>query len=409
MQRMLAAVAATFGCVLGVGLAPALASPPGALDEPPGSELVLVVDDDLVQCPDAQFQSIQAAVAAAQPGARIVVCPGVYDESVTVPPTLPGLAIVADEGAQATGCREPGAPDPEHEAIVQPPAIAQWGVGLLADDTQLTGLRVRETNNGPGVYTSALTSGYLISENVVEDNVFGVYLNASGATASRVVDNCIRLNNRPGSASGNGVYTDQGLRDAVVADNGFHRNRSAAVVLVAVPSVSQTADVVVRDNTSHMDGSAVVLFDTEDVRVLDNEARQNAGSAIFLGTNNRGTRIAANDLAAGSASAIVFRTFGAPNLDVTVLDNEVRQFARSGIVSVENSLTGSRLDGNASLDNGRDGIALGSGSVGNSLEGNTALDNGTLDCRDDNAPGANAWIENTGRTASPDDICEDDD
>jgi parallel beta-helix repeat protein len=42
------------------------------------------VDDDKAQCPDAQFTSIQAAVAAAPAGAKILVCAGTYHERVAV-------------------------------------------------------------------------------------------------------------------------------------------------------------------------------------------------------------------------------------------------------------------------------------------------------------------------------------
>src|SRR3954469_14117178 len=45
----------------------------------------VMVDDDKVQCPKADFTSIQAAVTAAKPGDQIKVCPGTYHESVTVP------------------------------------------------------------------------------------------------------------------------------------------------------------------------------------------------------------------------------------------------------------------------------------------------------------------------------------
>jgi len=43
----------------------------------------LVVDNDFADCPQADFNSIQAAVLAAQPGDQILVCPGVYTESAT--------------------------------------------------------------------------------------------------------------------------------------------------------------------------------------------------------------------------------------------------------------------------------------------------------------------------------------
>src|SRR6266480_399433 len=45
----------------------------------------LLVDDDRVQCPTAQYTSIQLAVTAAQPGDHIDVCPGTYNEQVTIP------------------------------------------------------------------------------------------------------------------------------------------------------------------------------------------------------------------------------------------------------------------------------------------------------------------------------------
>jgi hypothetical protein len=44
----------------------------------------LLVDNDKVQCPNAQFTSIQAAVNAAPAGAVINVCPGTYPETVRI-------------------------------------------------------------------------------------------------------------------------------------------------------------------------------------------------------------------------------------------------------------------------------------------------------------------------------------
>src|SRR5439155_4171151 len=78
---------------------------------------VFMVDDDRVQCPNAQFTSINAAIAAARPGDTIEVCPGQYNESVQVNKTL---KIVAHPGeADANPTRTP---NPTRDAIVQPPA-----------------------------------------------------------------------------------------------------------------------------------------------------------------------------------------------------------------------------------------------------------------------------------------------
>jgi hypothetical protein len=49
-----------------------------------GSGPTVVVDNDLADCPNAEFTSIQAAVTAADPGTTILVCAGVYNEQVMI-------------------------------------------------------------------------------------------------------------------------------------------------------------------------------------------------------------------------------------------------------------------------------------------------------------------------------------
>jgi nitrous oxidase accessory protein NosD len=60
------------------------------------SKSTILVDDDKVQCPNAAFTSIQAAVNAANPGDHIRVCPGTYAEQVVVDKSL---HIRGDNGA----------------------------------------------------------------------------------------------------------------------------------------------------------------------------------------------------------------------------------------------------------------------------------------------------------------------
>ena len=64
---------------------------PQASASPTGN--MLIVDDDHMDCPNAQFTSIQAAVDAAPPGAMIKVCAGTYVEQVTIPAGKDGLTL----------------------------------------------------------------------------------------------------------------------------------------------------------------------------------------------------------------------------------------------------------------------------------------------------------------------------
>jgi hypothetical protein len=84
----------------------------------------LVVDDDRAQCSNADFASIQEAVVAADPGAQIQICPGLYAESVAV---AKPLRLHADPDAvTAVDCFQPTLSELPREqlAIVDPVGCA---------------------------------------------------------------------------------------------------------------------------------------------------------------------------------------------------------------------------------------------------------------------------------------------
>src|SRR6201984_3555495 len=57
----------------------------------------IIVDDDRMQCRDAQYASIQAAVLAANPGTEIVVCAGTYTEQVRIPVGKDNLTLRSEK------------------------------------------------------------------------------------------------------------------------------------------------------------------------------------------------------------------------------------------------------------------------------------------------------------------------
>jgi hypothetical protein len=161
-----------FAVVAAVGLC---LGPAGAIGVRGGD--VLVVNDDLdgdgCHGRTAEYNTIQSAIRAANPGDTIWVCPGRYEETVTV--TKEHLTI---KGANAG--RDATRPDRHRESIVtsnDPTGTVQ----LLEDDITWDGFEIRDNTAGPGMYTSPQHSGYFVADTIFRDNGMGLHLGADGA------------------------------------------------------------------------------------------------------------------------------------------------------------------------------------------------------------------------------------
>jgi nitrous oxidase accessory protein NosD len=101
----------------------------------------LVVDDDKVECPNAEFTHIQDAIEAASPGDEIHICKGIYIEQITI---RKPLDIDADNGAILM----PSAMQANTTSLFDAAPIA---TALLVTDTSgvsISGLTVDGANNG---------------------------------------------------------------------------------------------------------------------------------------------------------------------------------------------------------------------------------------------------------------------
>jgi parallel beta-helix repeat protein len=380
-----------------------------------------VVDAPPVDCPQATFTSIQAAVTFAPPGSTILVCPGLYNEFVNV--TKPLTLWAPRQQGTSTQCAE--TTDPTREAVVQSDSI--FGVFSLASaGITLQGFTIQENDNGPGVYATPAFSG-LLRHNTFQRNVFGLYLNGATTDEKLVRQNCFRFNIKPGAANGNGIYSDQGLVNANVEENFFTGHFNGSMVFAL-----DQADIVIRHNDV-IDDNAIVLIDTQDAVVEYNHIVDTDSSGIFLGGGVT-ARIAYNLIVrptTGISAAIAF--VAAPNVleiiknhvkDPTLFDgirldntdnstvsgNKIERAERDGIL-LRNGSTDNTVANNLSRDNGRDGTRLDSSSVDNTIEQNKMLGNGEHDCHDDSVgpnPGgtANFWIRNIGKTENRPGLCK---
>lgn len=152
------------------------------------AEPELVVDDDGVECPGAGFTTIQAAVTAAAPGAKIRVCAGTYDEQVTI---AKRLKVKGENGA-----------------VVMPSPMAVNTTSLATSNAIAAAILVMNTTD---VTIEGLTVDGGVSGITCGPNMIGIfYRNASGKIKDVAVRNMKSLPGGEGCQSGLGIFAQSG-------------------------------------------------------------------------------------------------------------------------------------------------------------------------------------------------------
>jgi Right handed beta helix region len=401
------------------------AVPAGAVGSHDGHGHVLVVDKDARHrrtCYGKHrrvFSTIQSAVTAADPGDTIKVCPGRYEERVTV--DEPDIIIKgANAGRDAT--RHGRGP----ESIVAGVAgtMGRGLVQLLADDITWDGFTILGApgvqNNPPGMYTSPAHSGYLVRDTIFQDNGNGIHLGASGEHPTLVCRNRFVANNEfEGPTGAYGIYSNEGAQRVLITANRFERHNAAAIFLGDEGPHPRQQDVVIEHNKSVDDLSFATMFNSRRVRVTSNWIRARVNeppftdeptSAIFVGARNVDIVVQKNKITSASGNGIDLSNTGGngdpgtPPTNVIVRKNKVANTELAGI-AVSATGSGYQVLANRSRDNTSFGIHFALGTTGGTVTGNTALDNGEFDCRDESTPLGNTWTDNLGRTADPRAIC----
>ena len=375
---------------------------------------LLVVDDDgmasTTDCgaSDMAFSTIQAAVTAATPGGTVKVCPGTYTESVTVDKTLKLVGPHAGQSAKDCAARTDDA------TVTSSDLAGTFRLG--AADILLSGFEVSGNGSGPGIYTSPNFSGYKVRHNIIADNTFGVYYHASGELASQLGKNCISDNNRSGSASGDGVYSDQGLRNAGIFDNGFEENDSAAVVLIG--EGAGISSIRATKNSSFNDASFLVSISVRELRITANVVRDDRsgepGSAVYIGFASRDVLIQDNYVRSGHSRGIYL---DGESDAIVVQDNLIKRTGE-GILNNSTAEGAALIRSNTVRNVDGDGIHMTAVTSRNFLTANRATGSGLVDCRDETTGSerqgvANKWVgsgpgRNIGQVSSPTNLCRPD-
>ena len=359
--------------------------------------------------------NITSAVNAALSGDIIVVGPGQYNESVTIPSTKDSLSLF---GAQAGRDAREDRHDLTKESIVDAGGTAN-AFTIDAPYVVIDGFTIRDGE--AGIYMNGgsfgSVSGLQVMNNIIKGNAMGVEL---FDTAGVVVEhNRIEDNNLSAftGTTGYGVFGVSNFGTSI-NDNAFCGNKATAIGVVFTWS-----DVITR-NTSDNDGSFAVFLYT-DSNLIDeflgasvfshNSGRNfgakgslpvdldtgpvNADAAVDIGPGNQLLEISDNDLEEGKgsiANGIAFTpVFGssADSEGVVIKNNSIKGFTGSGIVAEADTTVSPPLGmarycsivGNDVDANGVYGINVEYAKPYNSnisFFDNEAEGNNTLDCRD---------------------------
>jgi Right handed beta helix region len=164
----------------------------------------LIVSNNPIPCPGAQFTHIQDAINAASAGDEIVVCDGIYAEQLSINKSLD---IEADSGA-----------------FLVPASIQQNATSLATGDAIAAAVLV---SGAPNVTISGLTVDG-INNGITEcaPRLIGVYFqNSSGSLKHAAVRNFMLAASLNGCQSGTGVFVESGggqTSDVEIADCSIH-------------------------------------------------------------------------------------------------------------------------------------------------------------------------------------------
>ena len=360
----------------------------------------LVVDNDFADCRQADFSSIQAAVAAAEPGDKILVCPGVYLETVEV--TKPDLRIEAQAA--------PG------EVVLQGTPSQPFGFRLL---------------NTTGVLVQGFTVQGFSDANIRIEGGSGNTLRKNITTAA-VVGSGIRVINSSANvvehntsfANQNGITVTSTVKEPATSDNIIRHNetysngQAGLQILIVPPAVGTLSGNVLFRNDSHDNPIGIRNVQSAHGSVIENNRVFANLRGIIVG-NSTGVTVRNNRSERNTEFGIRLQNSAANNL---VEKNEVFQNAQDGIrlesaappipPGIPGPVVANIVQLNHIRRNGRDGIRVFDQlAAKNTIERNVIRESGEHDAHDDSkGPGtagtANFWINNKCETDLPDGLCE---
>jgi parallel beta-helix repeat protein len=385
----------------------------------PASARTLLVDDDVAQCPEAEYNTIQQAVAAAQAGDKIFVCPGLYTGTVLVTESNlqieahggPGEVVLQGTGAagelgfrllNTTGVvlqgftvqgfgraqiRVEGGSENTVRKNVTSAAVLNDGIQVTGSSSNVASANLIEHNTSyanreDGIYVGVITDilpfhpafDNLIRHNETFDNRHGVNLNRTGS-GNVIFGNRSHDNSQRGISNGNLSHGNE------IKFNHVFANGLNGILVV------DSSEVTVTNNRAEGNGSNGIAV----TATVNNVAAENVVTQNLSGEN-----AASGVLLNGATRSVVEKNLLVRNLD------GVRMF---------NNAAANGIQSNVVWRSGRDGIRAEGATRENAIEQNVIGESAEHDAHDDSlgtgtGGTANFWVNNHCETESQLGLCD---
>lgn len=308
----------------------------------------LIVGNNIVTCPNAQYFSIQSAVNAAHSGDTITVCAGTYHELVTVNKQLTLLG--AQAGVDARSATRTGLPATESVVDGNSGTTSFY---VTANDVTINGFTVQgatiDNVFGAGIVLGGGTSGAHVVYNIIQNNIAGLFLsNAAGGNQCVIQYNLFRNNTQPGSAGGHGIYSDEfsagGTVSNVLIDSNRFTGNTWGIGISNSGTQGPYSSLSIQNNTFDANSRGMYFFDTANSSITSNTITNSAAPVRygigFFGGDSSFT-IHCNIIQNNPGEGILVEDdIGSPNSNITVNDNNIAGNATAGLEVVSGGYTG---------------------------------------------------------------------
>ena len=352
------------------------------LSGPQAFAKTLVVDNDGADCPQAEFVTIQQAVAAAEAGDKILVCPGLYSGTVAI-----------------------STPDVRIEAQGKPGEVVLQGTGVVGE----LGIVVLNTS---GVVVQGFTvqgygraqiriqggSGNTVRKNVASGGVVNDGIQVTSSSANVVEENIADGNRQDGIFVGR--ITDipfEPTLDNIIRHNETLNNRQFGIHLNGTGPGN-----VVFGNRSHNNAQrGIVNAGLSHGNLLENNHAfangLNGVGAVGVGINvvNSSNVTVRNNRSQGNGTTgIALTAAPAPNVAANnvVTNNQSDDNGTTGVIL--NGATSSVVEKNEMFRNGQDGVRMFNNAAANAIRWNHIRRSGRDGIRTEVLPQNNTIEEN---------------